>query len=288
MKSGVVCVTGGAGYVGLHTAASLLQAGHAVLCIDNLKNSKVTGWCINMFFVVFLTFSSGINRLRERHKNLLFSYCDLRETSSLEEVFGRHNVSLVIHCAGSKNVGESTRIPLEYYHNNVESTISLLQVIEKQEIRRLILSSSSTVYGRAPAPHDEASTPCIPVCPYGNTKMFVETMLRDYCAAADESFQAIVFRYFNPGGAHPTGIVGEDELHTSNLIPLLFEVCLGKRSEFVVFGSDYETSDGTCQRDFFHIMDLAEAHVAAVDFINPGFHVFDLGSGLFFLPHFCW
>ncbi len=263
----VICITGGAGYIGTHIAFALLEScpDRRVLCVDTLENSTL----------------DGLMRLERCFAGRLsFRRCDVRDAVDFENAICRLNVSCVIHCAGYKDVGESMARPLEYYDNNLGATMSVLKVMRRLEIERLLFCSSCTVYGLANAPYEECRTPCHPVSPYGRTKWFTEQLLTDFCLA-NPRVQAVVFRCFNPAGAHPSGLIGEAETNPTNLLPLAFQVCLGKRAELVVFGGDYENSpDGTCQRDFLHVSDVADAHVAVVDeVLSPGMHVFNLGSG---------
>jgi UDP-glucose 4-epimerase len=244
-----VLVTGGLGYIGSHTCVALAEAGYRVLVVDNLSNSK----------------PSVLERLRELTGTVIeFHRADVRDREALHAVLAGKNVGAVLHFAGLKAVGESVEKPLLYYEHNVGGTIALLHVMSELRIPRLIFSSSATVYGepeRLPIPEDH---PLRPVNPYGKTKLIVEHLLADV-ARADANFRYIALRYFNPVGAHPSGLIGEDPRgEPNNLFPYLARVAAGTLPVLRLFGNDYDTPDGTGIRDFIHVVDLAHGHVAAL------------------------
>ena len=261
-----VLITGGAGYIGSHTAVALLDKGHDVVVIDNLSNSS----------------RESLNRAEEiTGKKLVFHEADVRNRAVLDEIFTSLGIDAVIHFAGLKAVGESVEKPLEYYKNNIDSTLVLLEAMQAHGVNRLVFSSSATVYGDpiSPCSEDvEAGTGL--TNPYGRTKYFIEEILRDV-SKSDESLEVTVLRYFNPIGAHPSGKIGEDPSGIpNNLMPYIAQVATGQREELSVFGDDYDTKDGTGVRDYIHVDDLAAGHVAALDNSKPGFEVYNLGTGI--------
>eukprot|EP00667_Euglena_gracilis_P011338 EG_transcript_11581 len=273
-----ILVTGGAGYIGSHTTVELVAAGYPVVVVDNLCNSS----------------EEAIRRVRQLvpHPEMVsFHKVDLCDPDALETVFRIESpIYAVIHFAGLKAVGESVAQPLRYYENNLKSTFNLLRCMERQDCRRLVFSSSATVYGSAPIPYTEVSQVGVGVTnPYGRTKFMIEEILRDIHASPDgKDWTVELLRYFNPVGAHPSGLIGEDPNGIpNNLMPYLSQVAVGKRALLTIFGGPgndpYPTPDGTCQRDFIHVMDLAEGHVAAIrriQAVEPGAcEVFNLGSG---------
>lgn len=264
-----VLVTGGAGYIGSHTVLALIEQGHVPVVIDNLSNSSRE----SLHRVTQITGSS-----------IEFHNFDVSEEARLSNLLSDTHFDAVIHFAGFKAVGESVTNPLKYYSNNIGSTLTLLRAINASENPhppQVIFSSSATVYGTSTdLPLTEASTVGVGITnPYGFTKFVGEQILRD-AAAANPAFQAIALRYFNPIGAHPSGLMGEDpEGIPNNLAPYITQVAVGKLSELSVFGDDYDTPDGTGIRDYIHVMDIAEGHVAALNFRNPGFHAINLGTG---------
>ncbi|SFM25350.1 UDP-glucose 4-epimerase GalE [Nitrosomonas communis] len=247
-----ILVTGGAGYIGSHTIIELLNNKHDVIIIDNLLNSSKV----------------AINRIEKIvGKKLAFYEKDVRNKQALEEIFSKHQIDGVIHFAGLKAVGESVRVPLKYYNNNLISTISLLEAMESHEVRQLVFSSSATVYGDPViVPIKESATlPAKVTNPYGQTKLIIETMLMDL-AITNNNWQITALRYFNPIGAHESGTIGEDPSDIpNNLMPYVSQVAVGKLKELSVFGNDYPTPDGTGVRDYIHVTDLAKAHVAALN-----------------------
>ncbi len=261
-----ILVTGGAGYIGSHTCLELLAAGHRVVVVDNLDNSS----------------EESLRRVRALTGcPLEFNRVDLRHGEALRGVFARHDFDAVIHFAGLKAVGESAQIPLRYYDNNITGTLRLLEVMQEHGVRDLVFSSSATVYGepaRVPITED---FPLSATNPYGRTKLFIEEILRDLCAA-DPAWRAVLLRYFNPVGAHPSGRIGEDPQGLpNNLMPYVMQVAVGKLPELQVFGADYDTPDGTGVRDYIHVVDLALGHLAAIDRLQalPGCTAINLGTG---------
>ena len=262
-----VLVTGGAGYIGSHTCLELLNAGYDVVVADNLCNSNE----VSLVRVEELT-----------GRSLSFHPVDIRDGDALRKLFSAHKIDAVIHFAGLKAVGESTQIPLAYYDNNVSGTLKLLEVMDEFDVRHLVFSSSATVYG------DPASTPIredFPVGgvtnPYGRAKLIVEDMLRDL-ALADERWNFSLLRYFNPVGAHESGLIGEDPNGIpNNLMPYISQVAVGKLEQLNVFGGDYPTHDGTGVRDYIHVVDLALGHLAALKkhWTDTGVHTYNLGTG---------
>ena len=265
-----VLVTGGAGYIGSHTLVSLLDLGYEVVVYDNLINSS----------------AEALSRVEKlTGKTIDFIQGDVRDAGSLDDLFATRSIDMVIHFAALKAVGESARCPLEYYQNNVHGSLCLLEAMAKAGVNNFVYSSSATVYGEAnPSPYVETMNLGSPSSPYGAGKVMVERILLDK-ARANPNFRAVSLRYFNPIGAHPSGDIGEDPTGTpNNLLPFITQVAVGKREKLSVFGGEYPTSDGTCVRDYLHVMDLAEGHVAAIDWLatQSSFHgveAFNLGTG---------
>lgn len=262
-----ILVTGGAGYIGSHTALTLLAAGADVVIADDLSNSSIR----------------VMDRLRElSSRPVPFEQVDLRDAPSVARVLASHDIDEVIHFAGFKAVGESVAEPLKYYRNNIDSTLVLLDAMQTAGIRRLVFSSSATVYGPdAVSPVNET----LPTCatnPYGWTKVMIEQMLRDL-AIADPTWRIGILRYFNPGGAHASGLIGEDPRGTpNNLLPYIAQVAVGRRNHLMIFGDDYPTPDGTGVRDFIHVEDLASGHVSALRHLRTTedpVSTFNLGTG---------
>ena len=262
-----VLLTGGAGYIGSHTAVELLNAGHDVVIADNYANS-------NPIVARRITQITG--------KPVKCYEADVADPAALERVFQENAIDSVIHFAGLKAVGESVRLPLDYYRNNLDSTLALLAAMEAHGVRQLIFSSSATVYGKhaaLPYREDAETGPC--TNPYGWTKLFIEQILRDY-AAAHPDFSVVLLRYFNPVGAHESGLMGEDPRDIpNNLMPYIARVAVGTLPYLNVFGNDYPTPDGTCVRDYIHVTDLATGHMAALGYAasHTGVEVFNLGTG---------
>ena len=259
-------VTGGAGYIGSHTVIELIAKGHDVVVIDNLSNSSI----------------EALRRVEEiTGRTIPFYEADVRDRNALDNIFAAGDIDAVIHFAGLKAVGESVEKPLLYYQNNLDSTLVLLAAMQAHGVKKLVFSSSATVYGSAPVPYAEGAVVGQGITnPYGKTKYFIEEIIRDV-SAADEEFEATILRYFNPIGAHPSGRIGEDPSGIpNNLMPYITQVATGRREKLNVFGGDYDTKDGTGVRDYIHVDDLAEGHVAAIEHSKPGFTAYNLGSGV--------
>lgn len=261
-----VLLTGGTGYIGSHTAVVLTNAGHRVTLFDNLCNSQ----------------RDLVSRLEEITGQAMdFVEGDVRDTALLSSTFKQYNIDAVIHFAGLKAVGDSVAHPLDYFATNVQGSISLLQAMQANEIKTLVFSSSATVYGEPQyLPYDEAH-PTNAINPYGRTKLHVEEMLSDL-AASDPTWSIAVLRYFNPVGAHDSALIGELPTGVpNNLMPYLVQVASGRQDVLRVFGSDYDTCDGTGERDYIHVIDLVEGHMAALNFLadNTGWHAVNLGTG---------
>ena len=259
-------VTGGAGYIGSHTVIELIAKGHDVVVIDNLSNSSI----------------EALRRVEEiTGRTIPFYEADVRDQNALDNIFAAGDIDAVIHFAGLKAVGESVEKPLLYYQNNLDSTLVLLAAMQAHGVKKLVFSSSATVYGSAPVPYAEGAVVGQGITnPYGKTKYFIEEIIRDV-SAADEEFEATILRYFNPIGAHPSGRIGEDPSGIpNNLMPYITQVATGRREKLNVFGGDYNTKDGTGVRDYIHVDDLAEGHVAAIEHSKPGFTAYNLGSGV--------
>ncbi|ESQ16720.1 MAG TPA: UDP-glucose 4-epimerase GalE [Chromatiaceae bacterium] len=261
-----VLVTGGAGYIGSHTCVELLAAGHEVVVIDNLCNSK----------------EMALQRVRQiSGRPLAFVHADLRDAAALAALFREYAFDAVIHFAGLKAVGESVQVPLDYYHNNFIGSLTLCRVMLAAGLRTLVFSSSATVYGDPAALPIREDFPLSATNPYGRTKLFVEEMLRDL-QRADDGWNIALLRYFNPAGAHSSGRIGEDPNGVpNNLMPFITQVAIGKQPELLVFGDDYDTPDGTGVRDYIHVVDLAQGHLAALERLmaNPGLVTYNLGTG---------
>jgi UDP-glucose 4-epimerase len=262
----IILVTGGTGFIGSHTAASLAGEGHTVIIIDNLSNSKL----------------SVIDRLNTIcGKSISFIKGDVRDSALLERVFTDYKIDAVIHFAGLKSVSESVQKPFSYYHNNVLGTLALLSAMQMHGVRKFIFSSSATVYGiKAKVPYVEESFKEA-VNPYGRTKLMVEEVVFDLCQA-DPGWHIVNLRYFNPAGAHDSGLIGEDpDGVPNNLIPYISQVAIGHLKKLNVFGGDYSTEDGTAVRDYIHVMDLAEGHVSALNYLksHKGLTSINLGRG---------
>lgn len=259
-----ILVTGGAGYIGSHTCVALYQQGLEIVIVDDFSNSDI----------------SVIENI-EKIVNQTISYyaIDVKDTSKLEYIFDKHSFDAVIHFAGFKSVYESINIPLNYYSNNIGSTISLLNVCKKYHVKNIIFSSSASVYANNISPmkedyHLKASNP------YAETKIMCEKILNDF-VKANPDFKIIILRYFNPIGAHKSGYIGDKaKQRPDNLMPYITKVSAGELDKLVIFGDDYDTIDGTAIRDFIHVMDLAEGHVKALSYKGEGIQIFNLGTGI--------
>jgi len=264
--SKTILVTGASGYIGSHTCLELLEAGYQVIAIDNLSNSK----------------EESLRRVRQiTGKALTFIQCDLLDEAGLNRVFNDHQPSAVIHFAGLKAVGESVEQPLLYYRNNISGTATLLEAMMDARVKNIVFSSSCTVYGAAEKLPIREDFPLEAVNPYGQTKLTIEYMLQDLYAS-DPQWNISILRYFNPVGAHPSGDIGEDPMGIpDNLMPYISQVAVGEREELSVFGGDYDTPDGTCIRDYIHVVDLAQGHLKALEKLqeNPGAIIHNLGTG---------
>lgn len=268
MKKAKILLTGGTGFIGSHTAVELIEAGYEIELLDNLYNSKL----------VALDNIEKITGVRPK-----FYEVDLRDAEALTKVFAEGNFDTVIHFAGLKAVGESVEKPLKYYEVNIGGTINLLECMQEFGVHNIIFSSSATVYGEPDSPLCVESLPVGRNLsnPYGRTKYFIEEILRDV-AISDPEFKVTILRYFNPIGAHPSGLLGEDPNDIpNNLMPIVMKVAAGEIPELSVFGNDYDTPDGTCIRDYIHVVDLAKGHVAAVEKIGQDkqVQVYNLGTG---------
>lgn len=266
-----VLVTGGAGFIGSHTVVDLLENGYHVVIVDDLSNSS----------------PRVLDRIHRIVGDEAFSRCtfhevDICDRAALEEVFARHDVDRVIHFAGFKAVGESVEKPLEYYSNNIGGTLTLCEVMREAGCKAIIFSSSATVYGDPDAlPLTEDSPKKPATNPYGWTKWMIEQVLTDL-TVADPEWDVVLLRYFNPIGAHPSGLIGEDPKGIpNNLVPYVAQTAVGKREAVHVFGDDYPTPDGTCVRDYIHVRDLVEAHLLALEYLDKGGQSgpFNLGNG---------
>jgi UDP-glucose 4-epimerase len=262
-----ILVTGGAGYIGTHTCVEILDAGHEAIVVDNLSNSKEEALL-------------RVGRIAGRP--LKFVRADIRDGDALRGIFARQAIDAVIHFAGLKAVGESVVKPLEYYHNNVYGSIVLLQAMRDAGVRTIVFSSSATVYGDPPSNPIREDFPLRPANPYGRAKLMIEEILRD-AAASESGCRVAILRYFNPVGAHPSGLIGEDPLGVpNNLMPYICLVASGRLQALSVFGSDYPTRDGTGMRDYIHVVDLARGHLAALDALTaraPQVLTANLGTG---------
>ena len=260
-----VLVTGGTGYIGSHTCVELLNSGEDIVIIDNLYNSK----------------TEVLERIKKiTGKDITFYNADVRDKAALTEIFNKHNIDSVIHFAGLKAVGESVEKPMLYYDNNLISTINLCEVMKEHGCKNLVFSSSATVYGNAEKMPLYEDMPLGAINPYGKTKWFIEEILRD--EAKTGNWSVVLLRYFNPIGAHESGLIGEDPNGIpNNLMPYISQVAVGRLKELSVFGNDYPTKDGTGVRDYIHVVDLAKGHIKALEkaFNTTGIHYYNLGTG---------
>ncbi|MDQ5984063.1 MAG: UDP-glucose 4-epimerase [Eubacteriales bacterium SKADARSKE-1] len=261
-----VLVTGGAGYIGSHTCVELINNGYNVISVDNYSNSA----------------PQVIDRIKKITGKDMKSYCcDIRNKKDLEKIFSDNKIDVVIHFAGLKSVGESCKKPLLYFDNNIFGTIVLCEVMQKFNVKKLVFSSSATVYGDESLPPYVESMPTGKVTnPYGRTKYIVEEMLKDVFSS-DNGWSITLLRYFNPVGAHESGLIGEDPKGIpNNLMPYVSQVAIGKLSKLTVFGGNYNTPDGTCIRDYIHVVDLARGHIKAIEktMQNQGINIYNLGT----------
>ncbi len=261
-----ILVTGGAGYIGSHTVITLLEQSVDVIVLDNLVNSSVESL-------------SRVSKICGRKP--IFYQGDVLDRSCLKHIFSKHNVDSVIHFAGLKSVGESVEKPIEYYQNNVTGSLVLLEEMLAANVNKLIFSSSATVYGDPEfVPLTENARIGGTTNPYGSSKVMVEEILKDF-SLANPDFSITALRYFNPVGAHSSGLIGEDPNgKPSNLLPIVTQVAIGILSKLVIYGNDYPTIDGTGVRDYIHVMDLAEGHLCALNKLNAGFNAYNLGTGI--------
>lgn len=262
-----ILVTGGAGYIGSHTCVELLNAGHEVVVLDNLCNSA----------------AESLNRVQQlTQKSLTFIQGDIRDAQLLDQVFQQHSIEAVIHFAGLKAVGESQQIPLAYFDNNIAGSISLVQAMQRAQVFKLVFSSSATVYGENnPSPLNEEMPTGMPTNNYGYTKLIVEQLL-EKLSVADEHWSIALLRYFNPVGAHKSGQIGEDPQGIpNNLMPFVTQVAVGRHEKLSIFGHDYDTVDGTGVRDYIHVVDLANAHLCALNnrLTAQGCRAWNIGTG---------
>lgn len=262
-----ILMTGGLGYIGSHTCIEVLNAGNDVIVIDNLCNSKKQ-------------VKDSIETIT--NKTIKFYNGDVRNKELLNTIFEDNHIDAVIHFAGLKAVGESNKIPLEYYDNNIVSTITLLEVMKEHDVKNIVFSSSATVYkDNGKNPVNEQSELSNGTCPYARTKLYIENILKDLYNS-DKTYNIIMLRYFNPIGAHPSGLIGEDPNGIpNNLVPYITQVASKKLECLNVFGNDYDTKDGTGIRDYIHVCDLAMGHLCAINklFTNPGLQIYNLGTG---------
>lgn len=263
-----ILLAGGAGYIGSHTAVELLNSGYSVIIADNYSNS-----C-----------PEAIKRVEKITGKSVKTYeLDITNSDKLDKVFQNNKIDAVIHFAGLKAVGESVTEPVKYYRNNIDTTLTLLETMKKHDVKNIIFSSSATVYGAENSvPYKEEMKRGTCTNPYGWTKAMMEQIFED-TANADSRFSVVILRYFNPIGAHDSGLIGEDPQGIpNNLMPYISQVAVGKLKQLTVYGNDYPTPDGTCRRDYIHVVDLAKGHVKAIEYVmqNSGVEIFNLGTGI--------
>ena len=261
-----ILVTGGAGYIGSHTAVELLDTGENIIILDNFSNSS----------------PEVLDKIKQiTKKDFKFYKIDLLDENALDKVFEENNIDEVIHFAGLKAVGESVEKPIEYYNNNITGTLNLLKVMKKYNCKKIVFSSSATVYGNPKTLPIKEDFPLSTTNPYGATKLMIEQILQDV-NVADKDFRVAILRYFNPIGAHKSGLIGEvPNGIPNNIMPYIVRVAVGKYNELTVFGNDYDTEDGTGVRDYIHVVDLAKGHLSALKKIreNSGVQIYNLGTG---------
>lgn len=262
----MILVTGGAGYIGSHTCVELLDAGYEICVVDNLSNSS----------------KEALNRVKKiTNKNFKFYKIDLLDYNALDDVFYQNDIEAVIHFAGLKAVGESVNIPLKYYNNNITGTLNLCEIMAKHNVKKLVFSSSATVYGEPKTVPITEDFPLFATNPYGWTKLMIEEILKDLYVS-DNEWDIAILRYFNPVGAHSSGLIGEDPTGIpNNLMPYISQVAVGRLECLNIFGNDYNTKDGTGVRDYIHVVDLAMGHLLALDKIRTksGVVIYNLGTG---------
>lgn len=260
----LLLVTGGAGYLGSHTCVALIEAGHNVIVVDNLCNSR----------------AETVDKVKQiTNKEITFYQIDVTDEQEMQGIFANHEIDGVIHFAGHKAVEESIGKPLDYYYNNIVSTIILAKLCQSFHVNRFVFSSSATVYGDNKVPFIETMNLLPTTNPYGETKAMSERILNDL-AKANPVFSASILRYFNPIGAHESGLIGETPNgNPNNLMPYVTQVAKGKLKKLKIYGNDYQTVDGTGVRDYIHVMDLAEGHVAAIENFKEGIQIYNLGTG---------
>lgn len=262
-----ILVTGGAGYIGSHTCVELLNSGYEIIVVDNFSNSN----------------PEALKRIEEiTNKKLKFYELDILNKTALEKVFSENKIEAVIHFAGLKAVGESVRVPISYYHNNITGTLILSEVMKKYNVRKMVFSSSATVYGKPKSVPICENAPLSATNPYGRTKLMIEEILRDVYIS-DKNWSIALLRYFNPIGAHESGRIGENPNGIpNNLMPYITQVAVGKRDKLSIFGDDYNTHDGTGVRDYIHVVDLAKAHLKALERIinTTGIEAYNIGTGV--------
>ncbi|KAJ8654881.1 UDP-glucose 4-epimerase GalE [Lichtheimia ornata] len=268
MPGNKILVTGGSGYIGSHTIIELLNEGYEVVAIDNLRNSSY----------------EAIRRIEQiTGKKVTFYKVDLLDKKALQQVFQRQSIWAVIHFAGLKAVGESTKIPLDYFHDNITGSILLMKAMKEAGVKNIVFSSSATVYGEPKVVPIPETSPTGAKNPYGHTKETIEHLIEDVCES-DKEWNGALLRYFNPVGAHPSGNIGENPLGIpNNLMPFLAQVAIGRREYLSIFGNDYDTPDGTCIRDYIDVVDLAKGHIAALKKLQKDPHIgciaYNLGTG---------
>ncbi|MGG2971703.1 UDP-glucose 4-epimerase GalE [Geobacillus stearothermophilus] len=261
-----ILVTGGAGYIGSHAAVELLEDGYDIIIVDNLSNGHI----------------EALRRIKElTGKDFPFYSIDLLDDEALDRLFQEHDIDAVMHFAGLKAVGESVQIPLRYYHNNITGTLNLCKAMDKHNVKKMVFSSSATVYGNPDRVPIDETFPLRATNPYGRTKLMIEEILRDLYVS-DSSWRIALLRYFNPIGAHKSGRIGESPSGIpNNLMPYITQVAIGKREKLYIFGNDYDTHDGTGVRDYIHVVDLVKGHIKALQYLDhhTGVEAFNLGTG---------
>lgn len=259
-------VTGGAGYIGSHTIVQLINAQHTVVVLDNLSNAS----------------KESLNRIETiTNTKPIFYQGDIQDADRLDQIFTEHNIDSVVHFAGLKSVNESVATPMTYYRNNIAGTLVLCEQMAKHQVFNMVFSSSASVYGLPDSVPITEDMSTHPTNPYGRTKLIIEQMLKDF-QAGDDRWRVALLRYFNPIGAHHSGLIGEDPLDIpANIMPFISQVAIGRRQQLSIFGDDYDTPDGTGVRDYIHVVDLANAHLKAIEYLqnHSGVQTFNIGTG---------